>query len=302
MIKSTLYFGNKAFLSSKNKQLEIILSDTNATKSIPIEDIGCIVIDHPAVTITTPTLQLLANNKAIVLFCDDKHLPTSSLIPLVGHHTPNARARLQISNLPKCQKKLWKLIILQKVQNQADLLRFYGYNHKPIERWKKDIKPMDETNIEAKAAKYYWSKTMHKIEDFTRTREGVPPNNLLNFGYTILRSMTARAITSAGLLPVFGIYHHNKYNPFCLADDLMEPYRPFVDHLVFQILKNENELPWILTKDIKAHLLQINYINVLMEDATMPLMNALEKTCYSMVEFLEQKTKKLCLPQMIFHD
>lgn len=301
MIKSTLYFGSKVFLNTKNKQLILSFSDERERQFIPIEDIGSVVIDHPAVTITTPALQLLSENKSIVIYCDDKHLPSSTLLPLVGHFTPNARARLQISELEKFQARLWKLIVKQKVKNQADLLEHYGFNSNPLKKWEKEVKAFDKLNVEAKAAKYYWSKHMSHIDDFTRNRDGVPPNNFLNFGYTILRSMTARAIISAGLLPVFGIYHHNKYNPFCLADDLMEPYRPYVDHLVFQKSINVENLSWSLTKEIKAHLLQINYINVLMENKQMPLMNALEKTCYSLVEYLERKTKKLCLPQMNFH-
>ena len=301
MIGSTLYFGNPTKLSIKNKQLYIEQKEKDSIRKIPVEDIACIMIDHPQVHINAYTIRFLAQHKVVILFCDESHLPISLLLPLQSHHLPNARERKQLEQNKKLKSKLWKTTVQEKISNQSRLLEQLRKNANPLKRWLKEVKAQDNTNIEAKAAKYYWNNLFDEIPDFRRERFGEAPNNLLNFGYSLIRSMFCRAIVSVGLLPVVGIHHHNQYNPFCLADDIMEPYRPYVDRMVYEIIQEYGDVPMILEKSHKARLLSLNYIDVSIAKKTMPMMNAINKTCYSLVEIFEEKRSKICYPQLTTH-
>lgn len=302
MIGSTLYFANPTSLSIENNQLKIEVKNKNILRKIPTEDIACLIFDNPQISITTYATNFLLAHKAIIVYCDEKHLPSGLLLPFYGHHLPNARARKQLELTKKLQGKLWKYTVQRKIENQAIHLGFVQKNNRPLKRWQKEVLTQDSSNVEGKAARYYWGKLFEELGNFKRERYGLPPNNLLNFGYTILRSMTCRAIISAGLLPVLGIHHHNQYNPFCLADDLMEPYRPFVDQLVYKIIQKDGEIPTVLEKSHKSILLSINYMDISMNKKMMPLMLALERTCYSLVEVFENKRTKICYPTIIHQD
>lgn len=244
MIKKTLYFGNPAYLSLRNAQLVIKLPEVVKNNTLPehfkqesevtkpIEDIGVVILDNKQITITTGLLEALLENNTAVITCDEKSMPTGLMLPLYGNTTQSERFRHQIEASLPLKKQLWQQTIKAKIENQAATLkRCTGKEVQCMKVWASDVKSGDSENLEARAAAYYW-KNLFPIENFTRERNGIPPNNLLNYGYAILRAVVARNLVASGLLPTFGIHHHNRYNAYCLADDIMEPYRPFVDELV----------------------------------------------------------------------
>ncbi len=249
MIKRTLYFGNPAYLSMRNAQLVIHLPEVvnnndlpesfkkEAQTTIPIEDIGVMVLDHKQITITHGLMEALLANNAAVITCDSSRMPVGLLLPLSGNTLQSERFNAQLEASLPLRKQLWQQTIQCKIENQAHVLKtMRGEVVKNMLVWAGDVKSGDSDNLEARAAAYYWKNMFPATPNFTRGREGVPPNNLLNYGYAILRAIVARALVGSGLLPTFGIHHHNRYNAYCLADDIMEPYRPFVDKLVVEIV------------------------------------------------------------------
>jgi len=249
MIKRTLYFGNPAYLSMRNAQLVIYLPEVvnnntlpesfkkEAQTTIPIEDIGVMVLDHKQITITHGLMEALLVNNTALITCDSSRMPVGLLLPLSGNTLQSERFNAQLEASLPLRKQLWQQTIQCKIENQAYVLKtMRGAVVKNMKVWAGDVKSGDSDNLEARAAAYYWKNMFPTIPDFTRGREGVPPNNLLNYGYAILRAIVARALVGSGLLPTFGIHHHNRYNAYCLADDIMEPYRPFVDKLVVEIV------------------------------------------------------------------
>lgn len=299
MIKRTLYFGNPFYLSTQNEQL-IIQSKTDKKilhKSTPIEDIGFLVIDHPQITISHVAVQKLTDNNVAVVYCDHKRMPFALLLPLESHHIQSERFRKQIEVKVPVKKILWKQTIERKILNQATLLHAHGHEVAPLIRWSKEVKSGDTTNREALASRYYWQHLFRSyIEFFTRERTGVSPNNMLNYGYAILRAATARALCGVGLLPVLGIHHRNKYNAYCLADDIMEPYRPFVDEIVLDLVMQKSTLLEELDKYHKQQLLQITFVDTCIDNQISPLMIALQKTASSLVKCYEGSTKTIKYP------
>ncbi|MEG0560767.1 MAG: type II CRISPR-associated endonuclease Cas1, partial [Muribaculaceae bacterium] len=277
MIKRTIYFGNPAYLSMHNAQLVVRLPEVEknntitplfkkeAERTIPIEDIAIVMLDNKQITITQALLESLLENNCSVITCDSSHLPVGLFLPLCGHSLQSERFRVQIEASLPLKKQLWQQTVQQKIRNQATLLeqsRGIGVNNMRV--WATDVKSGDSENLEARAAVYYWANIFPEIQSFTRGREDMPPNNLLNYGYAILRAIIARAIVCSGMLPTLGIFHHNKYNAYCLADDIMEPYRPYVDKLVIDLVKNKEDISEI-TKSIKIIMLSIPIIEVSIE-------------------------------------
>src|SRR6056297_3076660 len=241
MIKKTLYFGSPVYLSLERSQLRIQKRERNDVSEFTrsIEDIGILVLDHPQITITHGAIRALQDNKAVVVSCNEKHLPHSLLLPLNGHSEQSKRFRVQLAASAPLKKRLWQQTIQAKIKNQKRVLDHLGQPSKRLSVLEKRVNSGDSENIEGQAAAYYWSVF---LEDFVRDRYGYEPNGLLNYGYAILRSMVARSLISTGLHLSLGIHHKNKYNPLCLADDIMEPFRPFVDILVHEIFTDQ-ELP-----------------------------------------------------------
>jgi CRISPR-associated protein Cas1 len=266
MIKRTLYISNPAYLNLKDQQLQLDLPHLKAIgddsiKKISVEDIGVIILDHQQITITHGCMAALLGNNVALITCDKSHLPTGLLLPMDGHHTQSERFRYQIDASQPLKKQLWQQTIQYKILNQAAVLYERGIACDNMLHWAKAVKSGDPDNYEGRAAAYYWKNVFPKKIEFFRGREGDPPNNLLNYGYAILRAIVARALVSSGLLPTLGIHHRNKYNAYCLADDIMEPYRPFVDQIVLKIIDNgENFLE--LGKEIKAQLLAIASVDL----------------------------------------
>lgn len=309
MIKKTLYFGNPVYLSLKNAQLviklpEIVKNDTlpesfkrmsEVTK--PIEDIGVVVLDHKQITITSGVLEALLENNCAIITCDSKSMPVGLMLPLCGNTTQNERFRQQLDASLPLLKQLWQQTVRAKIENQASVLQeCSGGEIRCMKVWADDVKSGDSNNLEARAAAYYW-KNLFPIKDFTRDREGVPPNNLLNYGYAILRAIVARGLVASGLLPTLGIHHHNRYNAYCLADDIMEPYRPYVDRLVYNMINQDVDYTE-LTKELKAQLLTIPTLETNIGGKRSPLMVAVGQTTASLYKCFSGELRKISYPDM----
>lgn len=298
MIKRTLFFGNPAYLSTRNKQLVVNFPDEDkAEVTIPIEDLGFVVLENPQITITNGLLTLLIENKTAVITCNKKHMPCSFLQPLIGHSEQTERIRYQLNASVPLKKNLWQQTVVAKIENQAQHFLERGKNALRLKRYARQVKSGDMNNEEALAAAFYF-QNLFDLPEFSRNQKGIPPNNLLNYGYAILRAIAARALVSSGMLPSVGIFHSNKYNAFCLADDVMEPYRPFVDALVFDIVEskvNTDEL----TTDLKAALLKLPAMDVLIDGKRSPLMTAMSRTTNSLHECFVGISRKLLYPEFV---
>ncbi len=305
MIKRTLHFGNPAYLSKRNEQLLIELPDAsklgNNKRSVPIEDIGVVILDNQQITITQAALAALLQNNAAVITCDDTHHPVGLFLPLDGHDIQSERFRHQIDATEPLKKQLWQQTVTAKILNQAAVLSERGIEIDSMLHWAKNVRSGDPDNYEGRAAAYYWRYIFGAETNFFRRRVGEPPNNMLNYGYAILRAMMARSLVGSGLLPTLGIHHHNKYNAYCLADDIMEPYRPYVDKLVCEIVdEGESRTLGIefLTTELKARLLGIATTDVHIEKETNPLMVGLQRTTASLAKCYELKARKILYPVM----
>lgn len=307
MIKRTLYFGNPAYLSLKLSQM-VIKSPVEAgcedminvekVRTIPIEDIGVIVLDHRQITLTQALLDMLLANNCAVITCDSRHLPVGLLMPLSGNSIQNERFRAQIDASLPLRKQLWQQTVQAKIRNQAAVLEYV--NGEPFNNmlvWADGVKSGDKDNVEARAAAFYWKNIFPEEPAFFRDQDGDGLNALLNYGYAILRAVVARALVCCGLLPTLGIHHHNRYNAYCLADDIMEPYRPYVDKLV---CKMRDEIPSRegLCLKTKQKLLGIPVIEVVINGSRSPLMNAVNQTASSLVKCFCGEIRKIAYPSM----
>ena len=310
MIKKTLCFSNPTYLSLRDAQLVIKLPEVEKAVNLtdefkklsevtrPIEDIGVVVLDHKQITITQGALEALLENNSAVITCDSSHMPVGLLLPLVGNTTQNERFRNQLDASLPLRKQLWQQTMQQKIKNQAAVLsKCSDAETKCMQIWANDVRSGDPDNLEARAAVYYWRSLFGHIPDFIRDREGVAPNNLLNYGYAILRAIVARSLVASGLLPTLGIHHHNRYNAYCLADDIMEPYRPYIDCLVYDITEQYG-VDVELSKDLKAELLSIPTIDVVIGGKRSPLMVATAQTTASLYKCFSGELRKIAYPEL----
>lgn len=309
MIKRTLYFGNPAYLSCKNAQLVIKIPEVekndslpedmkiNAVKTIPIEDIGVVVLDNQQITLTQGLLVSFSENNTVVINCDFKHLPFSLLLPTAVHHAYTEKLRYQLEASTPLKKNLWQQTVIAKINNQAALLEKLELEAARLHYLSERVKSGDTENCEGRAASYYWKVLFYDNETFKRQRFGEPPNNLLNYGYAILRGVVARSLVASGLLTAMGIHHRNKYNPYCLADDLMEPYRPLVDQLVLKLVEKNEEID-PLTPELKGKLLQIPAMDIQIGGQNSPLMVGMQRTTASLMQCFEGESRKLVFPEL----
>ena len=299
MIKRTLYFGNPAYLKARDEQLIIEYPDDTESKSVPIEDIGVVVLDSPQITITHVVLNKLLANNAAVITTDERHMPAGLLYPLEANTLQSERFAVQLSASVPLKKQLWQQTVQAKIQNQAALLKSIGVDVEPMLYWSRSVRSGDPDNYEGRAAAFYWKNLFGGYTDdvFTRGRYEDEPNNLLNYGYAILRAVIARNLVASGLLPTLGIHHHNRYNAYCLADDIMEPYRPFVDRVVLEIVKEGTDCSE-LTREIKAKLLVIPAIDIVIDDRSSPLMVGAQRTTASLYECFEGTSRKILYPAL----
>ncbi|MBI3511300.1 MAG: type II CRISPR-associated endonuclease Cas1 [Bacteroidetes bacterium] len=302
MLKRTLFFSNPFHLNIRLAQLEITDKKSGEIKTAPIEDLGFVVLDNREITITQSVFSMLAENNVAVIICDEKHHPASMMFHLDTNIVQNEKFRAQISASEPMKKQLWQQTVKTKIRNQAALLKHIGKDDPEKEgagealmRIATQVKSGDTTNEEAQAARKYWNKLFG--ENFTREREGMPPNPSLNYGYAILRAAVARALCGSGLLPTLGIHHHSKYNHYCLADDIMEPYRPFVDKVVWKQKHNSDDYH-NLNKERKSELLSVLSCDVKMNGENSPLLVALSHTTASLVKCFEGNEKQLAYPTL----
>ncbi|WP_314695901.1 type II CRISPR-associated endonuclease Cas1 [Prevotella histicola] len=310
MIKKTLCFSNPIYLSLRNAQLVLHVPEVESNKTlpeaikkeaertIPIEDIGVVILDNRRITITSGVMEALLENNCAVITCNQKSMPVGLLLPLCGNTTQNERFRSQLEASLPLRKQLWQQTIKQKILNQEYVLRTNTDKETNCMRvWSNDVRSGDPDNLEARAAAYYWKNLFINYPNFVRDREGTPPNNLLNYGYAILRAIIARALVGSGLLPTLGIHHHNRYNAYCLADDIMEPYRPYVDQLVLDIIQRNLEISDI-TRDLKMQLLGIPMLDVVINGKRSPLMIAAQQTTASLARCFAGENKRISYPEM----
>ena len=309
MIKRTLYFGNPSYLSLSNAQMVLRLPEVEkndalpenfkkeAFKSFPIEDIGVLVLDHQQITITQALMGALLENNVALITCDGTHHPAGLFLPLAGHTMQTERFRDQIEASLPLKKQLWQQTVSIKIQNQATLLRRLGVPVDNMLHWAASVRSGDPDNYEARAAAYYWKNFFPEELNFTRERNGEAPNNLLNYGYAIVRAVVARGLVASGLLPTFGIHHRSKYNAYCLADDIMEPFRPVVDDIVRRIVMSGEDFTE-LSKPVKQQILEIPAVDIVIEGEKSPLMVGLQRTTASLVRCFSGESRKILYPEM----
>lgn len=307
MIKRTLCFSNPAYLSLTNSQLVIKMPEVekadlpesfkeSTVRTVPIEDIGVVVLDNRQITITQGAIEAMLENNCAIITCDGSHLPVGLMLPLCGNTTQSERFREQIDASLPLKKQLWQQTVQCKIHNQAAVLKqTRGAVVKNMLAWENDVRSGDADNLEGRAAAYYWKNMFPDVADFTRDRDGVAPNNLLNYGYAILRAVVARSLVASGLLPTLGIHHHNKYNAYCLADDIMEPYRPYIDLLVTSITAKFG-YPEELTTELKRELLVIPVLDVVIGGQRSPLMTAVAQTTASLYKCFSGDARKIVYP------
>lgn len=302
MLKRTVVFGSPAYLSMQHSQLvhraALQGSDAEAqVASMPMEDLGVVVLEHERITITARAMQGVVASGAAMVLCDPTHMPSAMLLPLDGNSVQTEVFRLQIAASRPLMKQLWQQIVQAKIQNQAALLR-------QLDRGEPDavaalagrVRSGDPDNREAVAARLYWNEVLG-IEEFRRQREGGGANALLNYGYAILRAACARALVSSGLHCALGLHHCNKYNSFCLADDIMEPFRPFVDREVNACFAAGSK--GRVAKSEKQALLRVLCIDTQCGAGKRPLMNAISLCTASLVRCLRGESKRLIVPELV---
>ena len=292
MLKRALFFSTPYCLSLRNGQMVIHTREApDIQKSVPIEDIGFVVLEDQQTSITLPLLNALSDNNVAVIFCGENRMPNAMLMNLDSNKTQGESYRAQIEASEPLKKGLWKQIVEAKIRNQSALLQKLGRDGSKLKPYYMNVKSADADNREGIAAKIYWSELFGT--DFIRSRDGLPPNNLLNYGYTILRAAVTRSIMGSGLFPAFGIFHRNRYNAFPLADDLMEPYRPYVDELVYNLYNQGHEQ---LTKEVKSQLLRILFVDTCFDKVMRPLDVGLTFTSSSVTKCLSGIQKKIVYP------
>lgn len=295
MVKRTLSFSRPCSLSLKNCQMVVRMKDDpDFLRTIPIEDIGFVLLENQQISITMPLLNALADNNAAVIVCTDKMMPNAMLLNLDSNSVQGERYRDQINASEPLKKNLWKQTIEAKIRNQAALLDKLDKDGSQLKPCWQNVKSGDADNREGVAAKIYWDALFG--DDFMRYRTGGSPNEMLNYGYTVLRAAVARSLMGSGLFPAFGIYHRNRYNAFPLADDIMEPYRPFVDEIVFDLYANGER---DLNKDVKAEILRLLYVDTVFDKVTRPLDLGVSVTTSSLAKCFSGEQKKILYPLLV---
>jgi CRISP-associated protein Cas1 len=268
-----------------------------ADKTKALEDIGVLILDHQQISLTHPLMDKCMYYNIAVVCTNSSHHPTGMLLNLDGNTVQSEKFKYQVQASEPLKKQLWQQIIVSKIKNQAAVFSHFNTNEKTLLHYADKVKSGDTENCEGSAAAHYWQNLFPPAWNFYRRRDGEAPNNLLNYGYAIIRAITARAIVAAGLMPTLGVFHRNRYNAYCLADDLMEPYRPYIDKTVRTII-NETSNVQELTQVLKVTLLKVPQLDVQIDGETSPLMNAIQRSAFSLAKCYEGKIRKLALPQL----
>lgn len=293
MLKRSLVFSSPMALSLRNQQLVIAYKDSSDEKiTVPIEDVGFVLLENQQTNITLPLLNALAENEVQVVICDNKGMPSAMIQSMNSNKLQGEILRNQIACGEVLKKQLWKQVVEAKIRNQASLLNSIGEEGNVLKSFYTNVRSGDADNREGIAARIYFQ---HLFGDsFVRNRDEIGGINvLLNYGYSILRAATCRAIVSSGLLPAIGIHHHNRSNAYPLADDIMEPFRPFVDGIVYDlVMRGEKEL----TKDVKGKLISVLYTDTMFKKVKRPLSVGLSMTTASLVKCLSKEQNIISIP------
>ena len=294
MIKRTIDISEPSYLHLKDQQL-LIEQDSALVGSVPVEDLGVLILQHPAIVITQATILACQKNNVAVVFCDEKHLPYSLLLPLSeGHSLHNRILHDQIAVSVPTRKRLWKQIVEEKIVQQVKTLERFGSKSSAISRLAQNVKAGDSENYEAQAARRYWPLLFGK--DFRRNPEASGLNSLLNYGYSIIRGLVARAIVAGRLHPSIGLHHHNQYNGLALADDIMEPFRPWVDRRIRSLSDCNHDI--CIDRETKTELLSLISVTVNYKGKDMPLMTASHRLVADLKRAMTQKSVRLQYPQL----
>ena len=292
MLKRSLVFTSPAALSLKNAQLVITLKEQpDACRTVPIEELGVVLVDNPMVSLTIPLINALADENVALIFCDQKGMPNALTLSLHANASQGESYREQVSASETMKKALWKQIVEAKIRNQARLLSKLGKRGELLKPLYMNVKSGDVDNKEGVAAKLYWAELFGK--DFRRDRDLPGLNILLNYGYAVLRAATARALMASGLHPAFGLFHRNRGDAFPLADDVMEPYRPFVDEIVYKLVAEQT---LSLDKTTKGSLISGLFCDVSFSKVVRPLSIGLTMTTASLEKCFSKETNKMQLP------
>lgn len=276
----------------------VVETQDGGAKPVAVEDLGVLMLDHPQITLTNALMSYLLENNVAIVNCGENHHPRGMFLPMEGHTTMSGTVRFQIEASKPLKKQLWAQTVEAKIHNQGALMRKYNLPYMRMRKFTEAVRSADKGNVEGTAAAHYWQYIFKdETELFIRDPSGAPPNNLLNYGYAILRAMVARSLVGSGLLPIMGLYHRNQYNPFCLADDVMEPYRPYVDQIVKQLLA-EYQMGMLheLNRELKERLLQLPTVEVRINDERSPLMAAVQRTTASLAKCFTSEHRKILYP------
>ena len=295
MIKRIIDISEPAYLYLKQKQL-CVEKDKELVAQVPVEDLGFLILQHAGIVVTQALITACQKNNVALIFCDEKRLPYSMLQPISDGHTLHNRIlRDQIETKLTTKKRLWQQIVQQKIINQSQTLAQVGRNNQILKRLATKVKSGDPENVEAQAAQVYWKLLFGSA--FRRNPHQSGVNHLLNYGYAIIRAMIARAVVGSGLHPALGLHHRNQYNGLCLADDLMEPFRPWVDYQVYQFCQTVSDPE--INQVSKQHILRLISASVAWQGNTMPLMVASHYFCAELKRALSDSKIKLKFPDRL---
>ena len=298
MIARTLSFSSPGKLFAKDAQL-VYEGEDGVRRSFPIEDLGFVILETGLMTVSSHCIRQLADANVALVICDATHTPSAQMLPFAAHTTTQETVAAQLGATAAVQGRLWRQVVRAKILNQSELLRRLGFDaSRRLRAMADEVKNYDAENVEAQAARIYF-RALAPDPGFVRAREGTWPNPALNYGYGVLRAAVARALVGSGLTCFRGVHHHNRYNAFCLADDMMEPYRPFVDQYVFGHVPPFDVQATELTREMKARLLQMLTCDVKTGDLKRPLMVALTYTTASLAKYYLGKTDHLVLPSFL---
>lgn len=298
MIARTLSFSSPGKLFAKDAQL-VYEGEDGVRRSFPIEDLGFVILETGLMTVSSHCIRQLADANVALVVCDATHTPSAQMLPFAAHTTTQETVAAQLGATAAVQGRLWRQVVRAKILNQSELLRRLGFDTcRRLRVMADEVKNYDAEDVEAQAARIYF-RTLAPDPGFVRAREGTWPNPALNYGYGVLRAAVARALVGSGLTCFRGVHHHNRYNAFCLADDMMEPYRPFVDQYVFGHVPPFDVQATELTREMKARLLQMLTCDVKTGDLKRPLMVALTYTTASLAKYYLGKTDHLVLPSFL---
>ncbi len=276
--------------------LLVVEREEAARFTVPLDEVTVLVVSHPVVTFTQAVLAGLAEAGGAFVACDARHMPVGMMLPLHGHHTQAERFAAQAAASLPLKKRLWQQVVKAKIRAQGHLLERLRAGDHGLLRLARQVRSGDTQNVEARASQRYWP-ALFDDPRFARNRDADDQNRHLNYGYAVLRAIVGRAICASGLHPSLGIHHHNRYDAFCLADDLMEPFRPLVDQAVVDWLK-KHEPSEPLDRQARGFLLEALTGRLSLEAEQRTLFDVAARAAASLAAAFEGKRKGLRLAEL----